>query len=52
MQSKLVGSWLLSTSIGVFGLITLGGYTRLKRAGLSMVQWKPLSIKYPSDENQ
>ena len=37
MQSKLIGGWLLSTSFGVLGLITLGGYTRLKHAGLSMV---------------
>jgi heme a synthase len=50
MQSKLVGAWLLSTSAGVLGLITLGGYTRLKRAGLSMVDWKPLSLSFPTSE--
>lgn len=50
MQSKLIGGWLLSTSVGVLGLITLGGYTRLKRAGLAMVDWKPLSIRYPQSE--
>jgi heme a synthase len=50
MQSKLVGGWLLSTSFGVLGLITLGGYTRLKRAGLSMVEWKPFSLKYPKSK--
>lgn len=47
MQSKLCGAWLLSTSIGVFGLISYGGYTRLKKAGLSMVEWKPLNVSYP-----
>lgn len=48
MQSKLCGAWLLSTSVGVLGLISYGGYTRLKKAGLSMVEWKPLNISYPS----
>jgi cytochrome c oxidase assembly protein subunit 15 len=50
MQSKLCGAWLLSTSVGVLGLISYGGYTRLKKAGLSMVEWKPLSISFPSTD--
>lgn len=52
MQSKLVGTWLLGTSIGTFGLIVYGGYTRLKRAGLSMVQWRPLSFTKPSSDEE
>ena len=52
MQSKLVGAWLLGTSLGTFGLIVYGGYTRLKRAGLSMVQWRPLTFTRPSSEEQ
>lgn len=52
MQSKLVGGWLISLSAGTLGLITWGGYTRLKRAGLSMVEWKPLSIWYPTRQNE
>lgn len=50
MANKLVGSWLLATSGGIFGLICLGGYTRLKRAGLSMVEWKPLTVSRPSSD--
>jgi cytochrome c oxidase assembly protein subunit 15 len=52
MSQVLVGSWLLSTSAGLFGLVMYGGYTRLKRAGLSMVDWRPHSIKLPKDEVQ
>lgn len=52
MSNKLVGAWLLSTSAGLFGLITYGGYTRLKRAGLSMVDWRPHSISRPKDEGE
>jgi len=52
MQSKLVGTWLLSASVGVYGLVSLGAYTRLNKAGLSMVEWKPLSVSYPrTDED-
>lgn len=52
MANKLVGAWLLATSGGIFGLISLGGYTRLKRAGLSMVEWKPLTLTRPSTESE
>jgi len=51
-MSKLVGYWLLSTAGGVAGLIVWGGYTRLKRAGLSMVEWKPHRWGYPQDEKE
>jgi cytochrome c oxidase assembly protein subunit 15 len=50
MANKVVGSWLLATSGGIFSLICLGGYTRLKRAGLSMVEWKPLTLSRPSND--
>lgn len=51
-MSKIAGFWLLSTASGVAGLIVLGGYTRLKRAGLSMVEWKPHTWGYPRNEEE
>ncbi|XP_070712299.1 heme A synthase COX15-like, partial [Pempheris klunzingeri] len=38
--SKIVGIWLASCSFMVAGAILIGGYTRLKNAGLSMVKWQ------------
>ena len=49
-MSQLAGYWLLSTAAGVAGLIVWGVYTRLKRAGLSMVEWKPHRWGYPQNE--
>ncbi len=34
--------WLIFCSAVVFGMIMLGGATRLTHSGLSMVEWKPL----------
>lgn len=28
-------------------MITLGGYTRSSKSGLSMTRWKPIGYKYP-----
>ena len=42
-----VGLWLLFMAAGVLGMISLGGYTRMSRSGLSMVKWKPLFYRYP-----
>jgi cytochrome c oxidase assembly protein subunit 15 len=38
---KLLSYWLLTTASAVFGMVVLGGVTRLTRSGLSMVDWKP-----------
>ncbi len=51
-KEKLVGSWLLLTAGSVFFMIGLGGYTRLTKSGLSMTEWKPLSVKYPSNDEE
>jgi len=48
-KEKLVGSWMLFTGAAVFFMIGVGGYTRLTKSGLSMTEWKPLDVKYPSN---
>lgn len=48
--SKVVGLWFLSCSGMVFGAVALGGITRLTESGLSMVTWKLLGEKMPTDE--
>lgn len=47
-----VGVWLLVCAGAVFGMILLGGYTRLSKSGLSMTRWKPIEYKYPRDQAQ
>ena len=34
-------------SASIFGIIVLGGYTRLRKAGLSMTRWEPHKILPP-----
>lgn len=38
--------------MSVLFIILVGGYTRIKNAGLSMTYWKPLSIKFPKNEEE
>ena len=45
--SRAVGWWLLGTSGCVFGMVVVGGITRLTRSGLSMVDWRPQGRSYP-----
>jgi cytochrome c oxidase assembly protein subunit 15 len=52
MANKKVGVWLLTSAACTAGVITYGGYTRLKRAGLAMIDWKPHSISRPSTAEQ
>ena len=42
IHDKQVATWLLFCAAVVFGMILLGGVTRLTHSGLSMVEWKPL----------
>ena len=42
LYDRQVASWLLVCAAIIFGMILLGGVTRLTNAGLSMVEWKPL----------
>ena len=39
---RQVATWLLLCAAVIFGMIILGGVTRLTHSGLSMVEWKPL----------
>ena len=39
---KLIATWLLVCCATVFGMVVLGGVTRLTGSGLSMVQWAPI----------
>lgn len=44
---KQVAGWLMLCAAVVFGMILLGGVTRLTNSGLSMVEWKPLMGAIP-----
>lgn len=39
---RQVATWLIFCAAVIFGMILLGGVTRLTHSGLSMVEWKPL----------
>jgi cytochrome c oxidase assembly protein subunit 15 len=39
---RQVATWLIFCAAVIFGMIMLGGVTRLTHSGLSMVEWKPL----------
>jgi cytochrome c oxidase assembly protein subunit 15 len=39
---KLIALWLLLCCTIIFGMVVLGGVTRLTGSGLSMVRWEPL----------
>ena len=40
-QDNGMAYWLIGTASAVFGMVVLGGVTRLTRSGLSMVDWRP-----------
>lgn len=46
-SSKWVGYWLIGTSGLVFGIVVLGGLTRLTESGLSITEWKPVAGTLP-----
>ncbi|CAG8474478.1 7055_t:CDS:2 [Ambispora gerdemannii] len=49
----IVGYWLLGTAALVFGIVILGGLTRLTESGLSIVEWKPITgVLLPITEQQ
>lgn len=41
-EQKAIAIWLLACCTTIFGMIILGGVTRLTGSGLSMVQWAPI----------
>lgn len=40
--NRQIAYWLLACATVIFGMIVLGGVTRLTHSGLSMVEWRPL----------
>lgn len=46
-SSKWVGYWLIGSSGLVFGIVVLGGLTRLTESGLSITEWKPVTGTLP-----
>ena len=46
-KERAVGLWLATVSASIFGMVILGGYTRLTKSGLSMVRWEPQRIMPP-----
>ena len=41
-RPRLLGFWLLVVAILVFGIVAVGGITRLTESGLSITQWDPI----------
>ena len=46
-SSNTVGYWLLGVSGLVFGIVILGGLTRLTESGLSITEWRPITGSIP-----
>ncbi|CCG84501.1 protein of unknown function [Taphrina deformans PYCC 5710] len=44
---KVIGYWLLGTAGLVYGIVVLGGLTRLTESGLSITEWKPVTGSIP-----
>lgn len=49
---RIVGHWLVGCSGLVFGIVVLGGLTRLTESGLSMVDWSFMHFRPPSTEGE
>lgn len=47
-STKALGAWMATVSGAVFGMVAVGGYTRLTRSGLSMTEWRPQGSRLPS----
>ena len=46
-DDRLIGYWLAVCALTLFGMILLGGVTRLTESGLSMVDWRPITGMMP-----
>lgn len=44
---RRVGYWLLGSASLVYGIVVLGGLTRLTESGLSITEWKPVTGSIP-----
>jgi cytochrome c oxidase assembly protein subunit 15 len=47
LRSRAVAMWLFVVAVMVFGMVILGGSTRLTESGLSITQWKPITGALP-----
>lgn len=46
-NQRPVSIWLFFCCVAIFGMVMLGGVTRLTGSGLSMVQWEPITGVLP-----
>ena len=51
-SSRHVSVWLYGAAGLILLMISIGGYTRLTRSGLSMTRWKPVGYRYPASPEQ
>ena len=51
-RSKPLKIWLFTLSTLVFGIVAVGGLTRLEEGGLSMVTWSPLGSLPPMTDEE
>ncbi|MGH1469753.1 MAG: COX15/CtaA family protein [Cellvibrionaceae bacterium] len=52
-NDRVIAGWLLFCALVIYGMIVLGGVTRLTGSGLSMVEWKPImGIVPPLNQEQ
>lgn len=47
---RIVGYWFVASAGLVFGIVVLGGLTRLTESGLSMVDWSLVHFKPPQGD--
>lgn len=47
ISKKSIGIWLIGTSGLIFGIVVVGGLTRLTESGLSITEWKPVTGSIP-----
>lgn len=49
---RAIAWWLVVCAGMIFAMVVLGGATRLTESGLSMVEWKPLTMVPPTSDAQ
>src|SRR5687768_10935646 len=51
-SSRAIAWWLVACAAMIFIMVVIGGATRLTESGLSMVEWKPLTMVPPLTDAQ
>jgi heme a synthase len=51
-SARAIAWWLVVCAAMIFIMVVIGGATRLTESGLSMVEWKPLTVVPPLNEAQ